>query len=111
MKVIYKLTTEYTDMPGGRYIKDGDYSGEHFRDSVLISMLKKCLNDKTKLVIDLDGGFGYPPSFLEEAFGGIIRTGQFTKDDVLKNIEFISREEPYLIEKIYGYIKAAKKNG
>ncbi len=109
--MIYKISKDYTDMPGGRYIVNGEYSGEDFRDTILIKMITECKRNNEKLVIDLDGGFGYPPSFLEEAFGGLIRKHNIDKNWILKNIEFISHEEPYLVSKITEYIKEAKYEG
>ena len=59
-----------------------------------------------QLVIILDGGFGYAPSFLEEAFGGLAR--EFGVKEVLDTLEFISDDEPSLISEIKGYIQGKK---
>ena len=56
--------------------------------------------------INLDGGYGYPPSFLEEAFGGLVR--QYSKGEVENTLEFVSLEEPYLVEAIHKYMEKAK---
>ena len=56
------------------------------------------------LTVDLDGGYGYATSFLEEAFGGLARE---LNDPGLLDIKIISEEEPALIEKIRQYITDA----
>lgn len=57
------------------------------------------------ILIDFDGGYGYPTSFLEEAFGGLVRV---TKDrNILSIFSFKSDEEPSLIKEVESYIKAA----
>ena len=39
MKMIY-FTKDFTDTPGGRYKRHGDYSGEQFREDILEPALK-----------------------------------------------------------------------
>lgn len=109
MNINYKLAHEYTDMPGGRYRVNGPFSGEEFREDVLLPKLKQCIRENNILEIDLDETFGYPPSFLEEAFGGLVREGSLEKKELLKYIKFISDEDSFLIGKIKQYIKEAKK--
>ena len=58
-------------------------------------------------MVNLDGGYGYATSFLEEAFGGLVRE---TNDPDVQNIEIISEEEEGLIGRIKEYISAALKD-
>ena len=98
------IARDYTKTPGGRFIKEGDYSGEDFREKMLFPAFKEMKEKGDKLTVDLDGGYGYGSSFLDEAFGGLARK---TKDkDVLK-IDIISEEEPRLIDDVYNYMSAA----
>jgi len=60
----------------------------------------------SKLLVDLDGGYGYATSFLEEAFGGLARL--HGSEGVSKTLIFRSEEEPYLIEAIARFIKEAR---
>lgn len=60
-----------------------------------------------KLKIDLDGGYGYGSSFLEEAFGGLIRDLDEDYKQALEIIQIKSNDEPSLIEDITKYIKDA----
>ncbi len=100
------IAQEYTKTPGARYIADGEYSGEDFRNRILEPKYKDCKEKNEKLIINFDGGYGYGTSFLEESFGGMVRKG-YSSDELLKNLEFISEEEPELIEKVIKYIKEA----
>jgi len=101
--MIYKISKEYTETPGSRYINEGKYSAEDFRDNHLIPLIERCKEQEEKLIIDLDGGYGYSTGFLEETFGGLIRKGYSIED--LNLISFVSDEEPELIDTILTYIK------
>lgn len=104
-KIRINIAKDFSETPGPRYQKDGEFSGEAFRENVLIPRYKEAVEQKVKLEINLDGGYGYPPSFLEEAFGGLVR--QFGKEQVVKTLEFVSLEEPYLVETIQKYMEKA----
>ena len=93
--IIYTICKEYTDTPGARYINQSHFSGEDFRMSVLEPLYKKAKELSDTICIDLDGTYGYPPSFLEEAFGGLAR--KFPKEDVLERFEFKSEDQPSII--------------
>lgn len=106
MKNKIKISKIFSETLGGRYIADGPASGEEFRDKHLRPKFES-LKKKEKLLIDFDGTYGYPTSFLEEAFGGLARI--LGVEAVLNKLEFKSDEEPSLIEEVIGYIKNAKK--
>ncbi|WP_457980895.1 STAS-like domain-containing protein [Ectopseudomonas composti] len=77
---------EHSPCPFGRYREHGQGSGEEFRDDVLIPALE------TEQVVTLDftGGMTYPMSWAEEVFGGLIRSGKFTKDAILSRLNIIT---------------------
>lgn len=107
--MIIKIAEDYTETPGARYYEQGPFPGEEFRDKYLYPKYLECLEKKEELIVDLDGGYGYGSSFLEEAFGGLIR--RLKKEDkeykqALKLIKIISNDETSWIEKIDGYMKA-----
>ena len=104
-KIIINIAKDFSETPGPRYQKDGEFSGEEFREKVLVPKYNEAVEKKVKLEINLDGGYGYPPSFLEEAFGGLVR--KFGKEEVVKTLEFVSLEEPYLVETIQKYMEKA----
>ncbi len=108
MIIKIKISTDYTKTPGGRFRKQGKFSGEDFREVKLIPSYKEALEKKCKLLIDFDGGYGYAVSFLEEAFGGLVRKG-YDVNPILSTLEFTSNEDDSLIERVTSYIKNAKK--
>lgn len=96
------IATEFTNSPGGRKKEDGAFSGEEFREK----FLEKAFEDKTvssKIIVVLDGCYGFATSFLEESFGGLAR--KYGKKRVLDRLVLVSEEEPLLIEEIKAYIR------
>lgn len=68
------VARQFTVTPGGRYRRISEFSGEEFRETMLLPAASR-----GELVeVDLDGVLGYGSSFLEEAFGGLVRTLHFT---------------------------------
>ena len=106
MKII-NICNDFSETPGARYRVEGPFSGEEFRETLLIPTYIQAINEGEKITIELDGGYGYPTSFLEEAFGGIARIYDASK--ILDTLSFISYDEPSLVEEIISYIKNAKK--
>ncbi len=104
MEKVINIANEYTKTPGGRHKKEGDYSGEDFRESLLYPAFVESMKTGQTLIINLDGGFGYGSSFLEEAFGGLAR---MTHDRKVLGIQIVSEEEPRLVEDIKQYMEDA----
>lgn len=96
------ICKDFSDTPNARYRSEGPYSGEEFRDTLLEPKFLEAKNNGEKLLINLDGGYGYPTSFLEEAFGGLAR--KYNPGDVLKVLDFVSEDEPSLVNDIKNYI-------
>lgn len=103
--VIINIAQEYSRTPGGRFEKEGAFSGEEFREKLLIPRYELACSRKEHLKVILDGGYGYGSSFLEEAFGGIVRKN---KNIDVSIIEIVSEEEPQLEEDIKKYMYDAK---
>lgn len=98
------IAQDFSKVPAGRYVTDGEVSGETFREKIL----KPLLASQGEVVIDLDNTEGYGSSFLEEAFGGLVRSGMSA--EVLRTrLKFVSEEDPSLIEEILGYINDAQR--
>lgn len=73
------VAKDFSDDPFGRYIEDGEFNATTFREHHLVPKLKALTKDE-KLTVDFsDISTGLGSSFIEEAFGGLIRDG-FTKD-------------------------------
>ena len=49
--MVYKISKEYTETPGGRYINGGKYSGEDFRNNHLIPLIERCKEQEETLNI------------------------------------------------------------
>lgn len=101
------IARDFTDTPGGRYIIEGPFSGEQFREEILKEKYIECKNRKVNLLIDLDGGYGYATSFLEEAFGGLARI--YDEKEILEVLKFKSEDEEELIEEIKKYITEGRR--
>lgn len=94
----FSIAKDFTDTPGGRYIKEGEFSGEEFRVNKLIPLYEAAVEKGCTILMDLDGCMGYPSSFLDESFGGLARL--YPKDKVFERFEFISEDQPGLIDEI-----------
>lgn len=105
--MVINICKDFSDTPNARYKTEGAFSGEEFREGLLEPKYLEAKKNNEKLIINLDGGYGYPTSFLEEAFGGLAR--KYNYIDVLETLEFVSEDEPSLIEEIQSYIKNASK--
>lgn len=105
--IMINVAKEFTETPGARYKTQGAFSGEEFRDDILYPKFIESISNNEKLVVNLDGGYGYGSSFLEEAFGGLVRKLKEEKNihykDV-KEIEIISDDNIVWIDKIKTYI-------
>lgn len=95
-----KFIEVFTDMPIGRYREDGEYSGEVFREDVLLPALR----ENSKVVLNLDGAFGFGSSFLDEAFAGIIRNGVYTLKELSQKLEISCKDDPETVKQIYKYM-------
>jgi len=101
-----KISEEFTKTPGARLRSIGNFSGEQFREEILEPRFIKAKETNQKLFIDLDGGYGYAPSFLEEAFGGLARIyGASQVEETIGHIK--SDDEPGLVDDIFKYIRNA----
>jgi hypothetical protein len=92
-----RLADDFSPYLGGRYRSDGPWSGEEFRDDLLIHRFDEARAGGGKLVVVLDGVAGVPSSFLEEAFGGLLRV---RKDLSLADVEHtleITASDPELL--------------
>lgn len=102
-----KIARDFSFSPGPRYIDEGKNSGEKFRKEVLYPKFKEAIEANKNVTVDLDGTDGYGTSFLEEAFGGLIRNNKLSYDEIIKCLTIISEEEDYLIDDVFEYLKDA----
>ena len=104
--MLIKVSTDFSKVPGSRYTSEGDFSGEEFRDTVLIPKYLEAEEKDEKIIIDLDGCYGFATSFLEETFGGLVR--KLERKNLMDRIEIIANDDTSLKELIYDYVKKAE---
>ena len=95
------VAKDFSRHPAGRFLKDGPYNGELFRKR----FLEPHIREQDRIVIFLDGTRGYGSSFLEEAFGGLVRLG-IPKETVLTKLD-LRATKPSLKQEILDYISGA----
>ena len=96
------IAEHFSRTPAGRYVTDGPFSGEYFRDKFLLPPLKA----GRTVHVNLDGTLGYGSSFLEEAFGGLVRNGITTAD--LRKRLFVKSSREFYKNRIWRYIVDAE---
>lgn len=94
------LGKQFGRYPAGRYLADGPYNGQKFREEFLIPALKGADDE---IEIDLSDARGLKSSFLEEAFGGLVRVG-FSANDLIRRFKFVTRDQS-LVDEIREYIR------
>jgi len=95
------IAKEFSRIPAGRLRTDGPYSGERFREECLEPVLMK--GDTVEVIFD--GARGYGSSFLEEAFGGLVRDGVLISTADLKRVTLVSKEDPSIAAEVRTYIE------
>lgn len=82
---VINLVKDFHKTPYGRYEEiDGDGAGDRFRKLILAPALRQ----HDKVHVDLDGYNRYGRSFLDEAFGGLVRVENFTPEQVLEKLTY-----------------------
>lgn len=104
MKANISIAKSFSEAPAGRYLTDGPYSGQRFREEILFPALQE--NDS--VAVDLDGTLGYGSSFLEEAFGGLIREQGMTLNELNNKLQIKSSRQLYL-RRVMQYLDDAEQ--
>ena len=113
MKVANKVTQvlvvrdDFSPTPGARKPHEGEFSGEDFRLKVLLPAVLSAIENRQVLIVDMDGTAGFGTSFLEEAFGGLIRINGINYHSLIEILKIKSDEEGLLSDDIYRYIEDA----
>ena len=108
MKTIgYNIGRQFSGTPGGRFARHGPDSGEALL-GVLCALLRRAIDAGDRLEVELDGTAGYSAAFLEEAFGGLVRSGMFNREDLRRHLHVHANDplyetyrlsaEPYMAE-------------
>lgn len=104
MKIV-NVAKDFTRFPSGRFKKNGSTSGEAFRET----HLEPSIRDGQMVTVELDGTIGYGSSFLEEAFGGLVRTLKLPPGKLQHQLKLVTTD-PALLDEIWGYVKDASNS-
>ncbi|HBL9020856.1 STAS-like domain-containing protein [Enterobacter ludwigii] len=98
------IARDFSKMPFGRYLSDSPNSAERFRRDYLVPALK---SGDREVVVDFTGiNHGVGSSFLEEAFGGLVRKEGVPKADIKAKL-IIKSDLPFYKEQIIKFIDMA----
>lgn len=89
------IPKNFCPSPAGRYPGDGPFNGQRFRNDFLVPALEEALRTNSTVIVDFDDADSYSSSFLEEAFGGLVRLKKFTKQDIAKRLVLKSDDPVY----------------
>jgi hypothetical protein len=107
LKII--IAKDFSRTPGARTPEEGPYPGCDFRDQLLVPRLKEAIEKGLKLIVDLDGVSGLGTSFLEEAFGGLIREARLNYSEIVSCLQIKSEEDETYKDEIMQYLKDANE--
>jgi len=100
--ITVNIAKDFTRYPTGRLKKNGTTSGEEFRERFLEAPISR----GEKVLVEFDGTIGYGSSFLDEAFGGLVRKLRLSPDVLFENLQFKSSDISIVTE-VKQYIEDA----
>ena len=96
------VAEDFSRFPAGRFLDDGPFPGAKFREQ-LVEALRKSKD----VTVQLDGTMGYGSSFLEEAFGGLVRLCGLSAAELHLRLHLES-SDPSLLEEVWAYVDEAQ---
>jgi hypothetical protein len=112
MNIKINIGDDFSHDPSGRFYKDGNASGEKFREELLKPKFLEALRSKSPLIIILDDDVEtYGSSFLSEGFGGMVKKGYAQPEDLLNTLQFSYSDPDYKFyeNRIREYIRHSKR--
>lgn len=95
---------DFSRIPSGRTREDGPNSGEKFREDFLIPTMKD--GNVDRIIIDFSNLYqSIGSSFLDEAFGYLIRKEIISYDDFKKKFLFIGDNKSILLDRLKNIIE------
>lgn len=90
------VARDFSPYPAGRYEDDGDYCGQRFREGHLVPALRRaeCVE------VSFEGVYGCGSSFLDEAFGGLVREDGFTKEQLDRQLVISAGDDSSLADSV-----------
>lgn len=99
------IVEDFHPYPAGRYVEDGGGNGTSFREKFILPTILT----GEDVEITLDGAPGYPSSFLEEAFGGLVRA-HVPAEVIRQHLKFkASKGYERYVDKIWAFIEKAQR--
>lgn len=103
------VATDFHPRPFGRTAAhDPEANGAKFRDEQLVPALRAAIQAGGRLIVDFAGTGAVAPSFLEEAFGGLIERG-FSYDTLVRHLVIRFPGNPAREEMAWDKIRIAAK--
>jgi hypothetical protein len=96
------IAQDFSVYPAGRFRTDGDFSAQAFREDWLVPHF-----GEEPLEVDLDGTRGFDSSFLEEAFGGLVRSLGLKDLQVVRQHLVISSSLSAYCDEVWAHIAQA----
>lgn len=84
------VARDFSPFLGGRIREHGGFSGQEFRETFLAPNILS----RQGVCVNFNGVIGLPSSFLEEAFGGLVRAGLINSFDEFKRYIRIVADQP-----------------
>jgi hypothetical protein len=103
MTKIIHVASAFAKSPGGRYRSDGPFSGERFREEYLVP----AFSSHEFVEVSLAGTLGLGSSFLDEAFGGLVRECGFTPAELHRRLKIESPLATYK-QRVWRYVDEAR---
>lgn len=88
-KMSISVARDFSEEPYGRFKRHGEFNGERFREE----LLRPGLDGHELVEVDLDDTFGFSSSFLEEAFGGLVRLGYYSQEELEQRLTIKATSE------------------
>ena len=107
MKTEINVGRDFSPVPAGRRKEDGPFSGESFRERFLTDAIR----NNVKVTVDLSGTEGYGSSFLEEAFGGLVRELGLPAHKIRSLLKLETKDPRFrsYVDEAYSYLDRANK--
>ena len=93
--IIISISRDFSRTPAGRVPKDGPFNGQRFRQEHLDPALAKVIGTQNKVIVEFSDADSYSSSFLEEAFGGLVRSHKYNSEEIRKVLVLKTNDPVY----------------
>ncbi len=109
-EIVTLKLADFSKFPSGRDDGDSDFNGQKYRETILAPAVETALRTGTKVRVSLEGVLSFGSSFLEEAFGGLVRHQVASPTDLNRVLEIDPGQPSYerFKQVILEYIRTAR---